>query len=198
MLHSWLLCIVDYLLCSIVPSKVWNLNHISQVINSYCSSCLFVILIFLVAFLLRTLTYCKTCLLSIFLPLTTPHHNNISLILNSRRFWNVVSILNCHFNQRSSFGVLPFISSWNLKRHGLTIGDCFFALFEWKIVLVISNNVYLLVKFGITFPRFGKFCHIVTSHQDSGFCTSHIVTNRGTIVVFFIHIYEYNCVFTLV
>ena len=35
-------------------------------------------------------------------------------------------------------------------------------------MFTVSYNVWLLVKFGVTFLSFGKFCYIVIWHQDWG------------------------------
>ena len=43
-----------------------------------------------------------------------------------------------------------------LKRRGLATGNCFFALFKWKIVLIDLYNVRLFVRFGVTFLKFDK------------------------------------------
>ena len=44
-----------------------------------------------------------------------------------------------------------------LKQHGLATGNGFFALFKWKITLIILYNAQLLVKFRVTFLKFGEF-----------------------------------------
>ena len=54
-----------------------------------------------------------------------------------------------------------------LKWRGLAMSICFFALFKWKIVFIVSCNIWFLSKFGVTLLKFGKICQNVILSQDN-------------------------------
>ena len=66
-----------------------------------------------------------------------------------------------------------------LKWHGLAMGNCFFCIVQVEDSAHCFIQVRSIVMFGVTFLKFGKFCHVVVWHLDNGCLhNSHMSTQN--------------------